>query len=197
MYRKLTQRSLDIDWFIELDGVLVHIASNGGHIPWNSYKIRSLESIYENVMAMPEEHEIGINEAYINDLDGYEYLDNNDLKALLKKEDGSFLDKISLYSESFVSMAKRGFLSFDRSDYISPSGYEMYRLIAWPNDLNDDRIEFFKDNDFPLVRLIELLLRNQREERREDEILHLNGGGLFRHLLCLRKDEIERTLEPL
>lgn len=197
MYRKLTQKSLDIDWFIELDGVRVHIASNGGHIPWRSYKIRSIKRIYENVMAMSEEHAVGINEAYINNLDGYEYLDNDDFKQRIKREDGSIPDKISLYSESFVSMAKRGFLSFDRTDFSSPFGDDLYRLIAWPSDLNNDWIDFFKGNNFPLVRLIELLLRDQKRARQEDELLSLSGGGLYHFHLRLEEDAMKRVLKKL
>lgn len=109
MYRISTQKSLDIDWFVNLLDTPIHIASNGGFIPRNTYKIRELEEIYDHIMSKSDDNDVEINESYIESLDGYEYLDNQDFTSVLTENSSVLPSKVTLFSESFVSMAKRGF----------------------------------------------------------------------------------------
>ena len=174
MYRMSTQKSLDIDWFVNLLDTPIHIASNGGFIPRNTYKIRELEEIYDHIMSKSDDNDVEVNESYIESLDGYEYLENKDFASILTDDSSVLPSKVALYSESFVSMAKRGFCSFDRVDTISPNGYELYRLIAWPKNTESIIPSWCKDRDIPLVRIIQLLMRENKIEYSDDGVLNLN-----------------------
>lgn len=174
MYRISTQKSLDIDWFVYLLDTPIHIASNGGFIPRNTYKVRELEEVYNRIVSRSGDSDVEINESYIKSLDGYEYLDNQDFTSILKENSSLEISKVALYSESFVSMAERGFYSFDRVDTYSPMGYEQYRLIAWPKNSNSVIPSWCKDKDIPLVRIIQLLMRENETKHSNDGILNLN-----------------------
>ncbi|MBQ3714076.1 MAG: hypothetical protein IJM92_16785 [Fibrobacter sp.] len=174
MYRISTQKSLDIDWFVNLLDTPIHIASNGGFIPRNTYKIRELEEIYDHIMSKSDDNDVEINESYIESLDGYEYLDNQDFTSVLTENSSVLPSKVTLFSESFVSMAKRGFCSFDRVELISPNGYELYRLIAWPKNTESIIPGWCRNRDIPLVRIIQLLMRENETEHSDDGILNLN-----------------------
>lgn len=174
MYRILTQKTLDLDWFVYLLDAPIHIASNGGYIPGNFYKISELEETYDRIMSRSGDNDVEINGSYIESLDGYGYLDNQDFTSILKEHSLPEIGKVALYSESFVSMAQRGFYSFDRTDTYSPMGYEQYRLIAWPKNSNSVIPSWCKDKDIPLVRMIQLFMREKCGQKENDGILRLN-----------------------
>ena len=174
MYRILTQKALDIDWFVYLLDAPIHIASNGGFIPRNTYKVRELEEVYDRIVSRSGDNDVEINGSYIERLEGYEYLDNQDFASILKENYSLKMSKVALYSESFVSMAERGFYSFDRVDTYSPMGYEQYRLIAWPKNSNSVIPSWCKDKDIPLVRMIQLFMREKCGQKENDGILRLN-----------------------
>ena len=85
MYRILTQKTLDLDWFVYLLDAPIHIASNGGYIPGNFYKISELEETYDRIMSRSGDNDVEINGSYIESLDGYGYLDNRDFTSILKE----------------------------------------------------------------------------------------------------------------
>ena len=60
MYRKSTLKNLDIDWFVCINNTPIHIASNGGQIPQNTYRIRELEEIYNHVLSMPKDNRVAV-----------------------------------------------------------------------------------------------------------------------------------------
>lgn len=189
MYRISTQKSLDIDWFVYLQNTPIHIASNGGFIPRNTYKVRELNDIYNHVMSMPENNDVEVNESYIKNLDGYEYLENRDYSTVFNEESSDGINKVELYSESFVSMAKRGFCSFDRIDSVSPRGYELYRLIAWPKKSKYENLIFCKDDNVPLVRIIQLMLSKNGVGYSKNGILELNCE-VIDFLKLIRKNNV-------
>lgn len=101
-YDIVYQQSHDIDWFCRMGNNAMHFASNGGLLPnkvnnrETNTQIQHTVSLMEDVLTYPEQ--IEINRPYI-----FERLGGNDNEV-------SFIR----YIESFVAMAKKGFVSFDR-----------------------------------------------------------------------------------
>ena len=104
----------DIDWFCRIGKTAMHFASNGGNLPEKVNDRERLRTIQHAVAMqddMLEDDKISINEEYV-----WRVLGNND------KQDAFFF-----YVESFVAMARKGFISFDRM----PEG-DVYMWIAKP-----------------------------------------------------------------
>lgn len=105
-YRKDYMLTHDIDWFFQCKGKVYHVASNGGIIP-KEIMARENAELQEKVYnyTVSNESECIINRNFIqenilNDLDN---------------EYPSCEQQFSDYIESFVAMAKKGFISLDRS----------------------------------------------------------------------------------
>lgn len=108
----------DIDWFCRIGTIPIHCASNGGVLP-NKVNVRSVNRrIQEAVAAMPEvldEHEeVIINERYVRG------------RLEIQFPEGAYEQYIS----SFVSMARKGFWSFDRE--LNEDHEDVYMWIAKP-----------------------------------------------------------------
>lgn len=101
-YDKTYQQTHDIDWFCKIGNTAMHFASNGGLLP-NKVNNREVNSHIQHVVAtmddvVSETDQILVNSAYV-----YERLGKNENRASYER-----------YIESFVAMAKKGFVSFDR-----------------------------------------------------------------------------------
>lgn len=114
-YDNVYQATHDIDWFCRIGDQFVHCASNGGRLP-EKVNDREMNRRNQEIVAGLEEvvssDEIIINRSYV-----YERLGNNESP-----------EAFDYYVSSFVSMAKKGFLSFDRVE-----GGDVYIWIAKPN----------------------------------------------------------------
>ena len=192
MYRKSTLKNLDIDWFVCINNTPIHIASNGGQIPQNTYRIRELEEIYNHVLSMPKDNRVAVDTSYIEGLDGYDYLYDQDNITEFVEGSVTSYDKISLYSESFVEMAKRGFFSFDRTDDSMETGYELYRLIAWPENGDENILRIFQGRNIPLVRIVELSYNKSRDSEISD--YEMNYAPIN---IQISNEELEAVLDRL
>lgn len=105
----------DIDWFCIVNGVYIHVASAGGMIPSqvnDAERLRAIQHRVEMFGDIYTDEDIIYNEAAIDRvLSG-----NKDAKGR------------EMYIESFTAMARKGFVSFDRTN-----------------------IEDFKDNHYHMV----------------------------------------------
>lgn len=101
-YDIIYQQTHDIDWFCRIGNTAMHFASNGGLLPDKVNncevigRIQYAVSLMEEILTLPEQ--IEINKSYV-----YDRLGGNDSE-----------DAYNSYLESFVAMAKKGFISFDR-----------------------------------------------------------------------------------
>lgn len=145
MYRLKYQHTHDIDWFCRINDIPVHIASNGGHIPFDSYSIDQLVSLQHQVANLPSQYKCNVNTGYLSEFlvagDFYSGLDEllaDDFASILPEgfevtDDIQGLSRMMLvYGWSFIDMAKKGFFSFDRGH--SENGVDYYHLVAWPQE---------------------------------------------------------------
>lgn len=105
----------DIDWFCRIGNTAMHFASDGGALPEKVNDREQLRAIQHAVAIQDdvlEKAEIIINEQYVRRVLG----NNDDLNAF------------NNYVESFVAMARKGFVSFDRM-----SEGDEYMWIAKPS----------------------------------------------------------------
>ena len=106
----------DIDWFCIINGLYVHVASAGGIIPEAMRDRDELRQLQHNVSNAPylfSENEIVYNERFLNS----HFIEG---KA---RED---------YVHSFRDMARKGFVSMDRTDWINPESND-YHVVCCPN----------------------------------------------------------------
>lgn len=106
----------DIDWFCIINGLYVHVASAGGLLPENMRDRDELRLLQHNVSKAPylfSENEIVYNEGFLNS-------HFPDGKA---RED---------YVRSFRDMARKGFVSMDRTNWTNPESNE-YHVVCLPN----------------------------------------------------------------
>ncbi len=109
MYTELEQQTLDIDWFFTDKSKIGFIASAGGKLPESISKLgegnQLLSSYFRN---LPEISEIFI---------------NTELDSKLRNDEN--------YLSDFISMAKRGLYTFDKTklnDFLNSN----YHLVAYP-----------------------------------------------------------------
>lgn len=115
IYTESEVHAKDIDWFCAINGVYVHIASAGGHIPNGINNRRVLRLIQRAVDALADINtvdEVHINEKALNRIN-------------MNRE---------YYLPSFIRMARKGFYSFDRTN-IGNIEDNHYHLVAWPTHL--------------------------------------------------------------
>lgn len=110
----------DIDWFIIINGVLVHAASAGGLIP-DSINVDLWKSAYY-VASLPANNKLDeintISESFLSNMLG------------IQSKEG-----ISDYLLTFKCMAQKGIYSFDRT-YVSDFEDNRYHLVAWPKNIS-------------------------------------------------------------
>ena len=141
MYQINYQLTHDIDWFAFIDGIPVHIATNGGLLPHDSYKVKDLVRIQKLVHRMERRYKVGINEnyleRYLNEIEAYPGIDemtDEDFRQMLPERleiNRNHSRAINAYIWSFVEMASKGFLSFDRR-VDDEHWVDYYHLVAWP-----------------------------------------------------------------
>ena len=163
MYRLDYQFSHDIDWFCRINGVPVHMASNGGHLP-NCYSIEQLVSLQHRVANLGNNYRCAVNIDFLEDyLRQNNYLNNmgelsdEEYRLMLPaqfelSDDIRNLPKyILVYAWSFIEMAKKGFYSFDRG--LNSDGVDIYHLVARPLLGNRSHRELENFNDLHQYRM--------------------------------------------
>lgn len=110
--------SKDIDWFCMINGYYVHIASAGAVLPDIINNREELREIQKAVYRLPDiyrDDELTNNERAIADLQGY--MNNPHFR-----ED---------YLRSFKAMARKGFISLDRTELEDPNN-PYYHVVCMP-----------------------------------------------------------------
>lgn len=141
MYQINYQLTHDIDWFAFIDGVPVHVATNGGILPHDSYKVRDLVQIQKLVHRMERQYKVGINEnyleSYLTETKAYPDIDEmteENFRLMLPERvemNRNLSRSLNAYTWSFVEMASKGFMSFDRK-VDKDNWVDYYHLVAWP-----------------------------------------------------------------
>lgn len=140
MYNTQYQYTHDIDWFFLIGKQPVHCASNGGRVP-NIYSAIELQNLQVEIEAIQPTQSFVLNQVAIEQYvhDHYKDIDEDLLRrqGLPEVVKGiEFSEDIptwmKAYSWSFVKMAQRGFLSFDRD---AETG--LYFLVASPTDYTE------------------------------------------------------------
>ena len=119
--------SKDIDWFCIIGDVFCHVASAGGIIPDiinDREKLRSLQKRVFDSNFIFDEEDIVVNEPFLNQHFG------NDEEAR------------AAYLHSFMNMARKGFVSFDRTNIINLND-QTYHIVCYPK--NPIRLQEFHD----------------------------------------------------
>lgn len=111
--------SHDIDWFCVVNGNYIHVASAGGLIPNEVNYVERLRAIQHQVAVLPYicgEDEIDYNEQAIANL-----VNLDDAGARIQ------------YIASFKEMARKGFVSFDKTN-IDDRLDNHYHKVCWPRN---------------------------------------------------------------
>lgn len=129
----------DIDWFCIINGVYVHVASAGGIIPESMRDRDELRKLQHNVSVAPDifaDEDIEYNEQFLN----------NHFPEAKERAD---------YVRSFREMARKGFVSMDRTNWTNPDS-NIYHVVCRPKrnvvpiNQNDEHIlipyQIQKDN---------------------------------------------------
>lgn len=139
MLSKKYIESHDIDWFCIINGIFVHVASDGGALP-NLQRFWHLRELQLFVAHLPVKHKYEISpEIYVNKDNDLENLTEDNFKKVFPEAEdipsfGQYSNNTSkAYLWSFINMARRGFYSFDRVG-TNDNGVDMYSLVAWPTD---------------------------------------------------------------
>lgn len=153
MYPLQYQATHDIDWFATINECPVHLASNGGHLPVDSYTVSELVSIQHKVANMQSVFRYEIDEEYLqNYLDEGEFypdidvLSDEDFRMIIPERveiNRNFSRSLMAYTWSFIDMAMKGFFSFDRIR--NEDDVDVYHLVAWPKDF--DQAMFIRDEN--------------------------------------------------
>lgn len=118
----------DIDWFCIVSGIYVHLASAGGILPLSFRDRDALRTLQHNIAVAPyqyEEEDIMYNDAFLSQ----RFADNAKGRTS--------------YIVSFREMARKGFVSMDRTNLMKP-GDNHYHVVCWPRRLNEQRIEIIE-----------------------------------------------------
>jgi len=177
MYSRIYQLTHDIDWFCIINNYPIHIASNGGMLPniYRREKLREIQSLIEQLPVICEYPRIGQSFSLFDamQLEKYPVIENKKYKQIQPADKSKMARE--MYINSFVTMAKRGFYSFDR--YIPGSNFKIgdaYHLVAYPDNPLDainvlnNKLAHILIPDFtlpldgivPLVRLINKHFKN-------------------------------------
>ena len=111
-------RTHDIDWFCIIGDVFCHVASAGGMIPDvinDREKLRGLQKRVFDSDFIFDEDDIVVNESFLNQHFG------NDEEAR------------TAYLHCFMSMARKGFVSFDRTNVIDLND-QTYHIVCYPKN---------------------------------------------------------------
>lgn len=137
MYNTQYQYTHDIDWFFLIGNKPIHCASNGGRVP-NIYRAVDLQNLQFTVESIQPSHHYVINQASVEQhvSEHYRNIDEGILRGQGLPELAKGIEYeentpiwMKAYSWSFVKMAQRGFMSFDRD---AKTG--LYFLVASPAD---------------------------------------------------------------
>lgn len=109
-------QSHDIDWFYVVNGIPIHFASAGGIIPSKANDRKNLRWVQRKVNKLPD------------------ILDAKDIQ-INPNLDEQFHDKKALneYLCSFLNMAKKGFVSYDRKDIMDVNSV-VYTFVCGPKN---------------------------------------------------------------
>lgn len=175
-YRHTIQSSRDIDFFILINCFPVHIASFGMPLPDAVNDIKKNRELIFLISELEEKTEISVNNVYIRE--------RLKLLSLITKqtEDFNLVDSIANYRESFETMARKGFYSFDVDikPYLHSEGLfnpttesgVSFKLIAKPKrilELPDEilyRLPRIKIVDFNIKRPLSLAELNKSWKNR-------------------------------
>ena len=119
--------SKDIDWFCIIGDVFCHVASAGGMIPDSindREKLRGLQKRVFDSDFIFDEEDIVVNEVFLNQHFG------NDEEARMA------------YMLSFMSMARKGLVSFDRTNVMDLND-QTYHIVCYPK--NPIKLRGFQD----------------------------------------------------
>lgn len=109
--------SHDIDCFFRVGDKAFHFASNGQPVPDFILRSKNIEiqnAVYERLESAQGEvnvHKDAVNELIRRELDGLEDIDN-----FLADERGNINRMVEIYAESFMEMARLGFISMDMDE---------------------------------------------------------------------------------
>lgn len=119
--------SKDIDWFCIIGDVFCHVASAGGMIPDvinDREKLRDLQKRVFDSDFIFQEEDIVVNEVFLDQHFG------DDEEARIA------------YMLSFMSMSRKGFVSFDRTNVMDLND-QTYHIVCYPK--NPIRLQEFHD----------------------------------------------------
>lgn len=124
--------SKDIDWFFKLNNQFIHVASAGGRLPAiinDRDKLREIQYQVFNLPYIFSAEEIIINDGFINQM----------LSPQLNKNPQLY----NTYLESFINFARKGFISYDRTEVTNLMS-NIYHIVCMPpsfdHNINIDTI---------------------------------------------------------
>lgn len=148
----------DIDWFCIINGLYVHVASAGGIIPEAMRDRDELRQLQHNVSNAPylfSENEIVYNERFLN----------SHFSEGKARED---------YVHSFRGMARKGFVSMDRTDWINPESND-YHVVCCPNSIIPANPEGVVIKNSCIIQIEALELNSETIDVKLLDLFHANN----------------------
>lgn len=149
----------DIDWFCIINGLYVHVASAGGIIPEamrDRDELRQLQYIVSNAPYLYSDNEIVCNESFLN----------SHFQVGEARED---------YVRSFRDMARKGFISMDRTDWINPDSND-YHVVCCPNRIiNPAKPEGVNIKNSCIIQIEALELNSETIDVKLLDLFHANN----------------------
>lgn len=161
-YSEAYQRTRDIDWFFRAGEHYIHVASNGGKLPDFVNDVQRLrkEQAYISTLGDVKDVEVIVRDDY---LEARIRASVDEARRMNIIRDVQLLRKA--YLSSFMSMARKGFYSFDRSN----DDESRYILVCGPNkhvDLNLKLLDMSNEIEFDDETKTSFLVRTQYNELR-------------------------------
>lgn len=147
MKNKNISELYDLDIFIFLPSLKIHIATAGAILP-------------DYILSLANNNYIIYD--YYNTIDSKnEYLINPNLEEIVYKKEYSKRNDFDekLYLESFIKLASKGFYSFDKTNIQDPLD-KKFHLVAYPinNDEKFNDLFFLKENQLFIESAIQTIL---------------------------------------
>lgn len=126
----------DIDWFCVVNGIYVHLASAGGILPLSFRDRDMLRILQHNVAKAPylfAEEVVVDNDVFLNQ----RFADNPKGRES--------------YVVSFRDMARKGFVSMDRTNLLDPNDNH-YHIVCMPRNLGERTLQ---EVEIPVISIEE------------------------------------------
>lgn len=176
-------RTHDLDWFFIISGKPIHVASVGGDLPKGIKSLKLLREWQKKVENITSRVKVELNRAFIAQQviqKDYNYFNDKDFDPDIILQENDFIKELDyyglsvqekMYYNSFVSMAIRGFYSFDRN--LHDEKHETYHIVAKAIHPNKDLLKMLKEAGVPSIETNDINLDDDMDQLNNIELVKI------------------------